>query len=87
MEIKDLFQYATIADLSPHIKQNLRIADQGEVKGKVSLTPIQHWFFDHITIEPHYYNQAVMLYAPEGFRETPLRQTLQSLQNIMMRSA
>ncbi|MCY7909667.1 amino acid adenylation domain-containing protein [Bacillus inaquosorum] len=79
MEIKDLFQYATIADLSPHIKQNLRIADQGEVKGKVSLTPIQHWFFDHITIEPHYYNQAVMLYAPEGFRETPLRQTLQKL--------
>ncbi|MCY7931339.1 non-ribosomal peptide synthetase, partial [Bacillus inaquosorum] len=79
MEIKDLFQYATIADLSPHIKQNLRIADQGEVKGKVSLTPIQHWFFDHITIEPHYYNQAVMLYAPEGFRETLLRQTLEKL--------
>ncbi|WP_416654229.1 non-ribosomal peptide synthase/polyketide synthase [Bacillus amyloliquefaciens] len=79
MEIKDLFQYATIAELSPHIKQNVRIADQGEVKGKVSLTPIQHWFFDHITIDPHYYNQAVMLFAPEGFQETPLRQTLQKL--------
>ena len=79
MEIKDLFQYATIADLSPHIKQNLRIADQGEVKGKVSLTPIQHWFFDHITTDQHYYNQAVMLHAPEGFQETQLRQTLQKL--------
>ena len=79
MEIKDLFQYATIAELSPHIKQNVRIADQGEVKGKVSLTPIQHWFFDHITVDPHYYNQAVMLFAPEGFQETPLRQTLQKL--------
>ncbi len=61
MEIKDLFQYATIAELSPHIKQNLRIADQGEVKGKVSLTPIQHWFFDHITTDQHYYNQAVIV--------------------------
>ncbi|QOQ56761.1 non-ribosomal peptide synthase/polyketide synthase [Bacillus amyloliquefaciens] len=79
IEIKDLFQYATIAELSPHIKQNVRIADQGEVKGKVSLTPIQHWFFDHITVDPHYYNQAVMLFAPEGFQETPLRQTLQKL--------
>ncbi|MDQ8091444.1 non-ribosomal peptide synthase/polyketide synthase [Bacillus amyloliquefaciens] len=79
MEIKDLFQYATIAELSPHIKQNVRIADQGEVKGKVSLTPIQHWFFDHITVDPHYYNQAVMLFAPEGFQETPLRQTLHKL--------
>ncbi|MCO4850630.1 non-ribosomal peptide synthase/polyketide synthase [Bacillus vallismortis] len=79
MEIKDLFQYATIAELTPHIKPNLRIVDQGEVKGKVSLTPIQHWFFDHITVDPHYYNQAVMLYAPEGFQETPLRQTLQKL--------
>lgn len=79
MEIKDLFQYATIAELSQHIKQNLRTADQGEVKGKVSLTPIQHWFFEQTTIDPHYYNQAVMLHAPEGFRETPLRQTLQKL--------
>ncbi|MBT2572354.1 amino acid adenylation domain-containing protein, partial [Bacillus sp. ISL-51] len=79
MEIKHLFQYATIAELSPHIEQNLRIPDQGEVKGKVSLTPIQHWFFDQTTIDPHYYNQAVMLYAPEGFQESPLRQTLQKL--------
>ncbi|WP_367387462.1 non-ribosomal peptide synthase/polyketide synthase [Bacillus vallismortis] len=79
MEIKDLFQYATIAELTPHIKQNLRIADQGEVKGKVSLTPIQHWFFEQITTDQHYYNQAVMLYAPEGFQEMPLRQTLQKL--------
>nr|AFG19378.1 bacillomycin D synthetase B [Bacillus amyloliquefaciens] len=79
MEIKDLFQYATIAELSPHIKQNLRIADQGEVKGKVSLTPIQHWFFEQTTTDQHYYNQAVMLHAPEGFQETQLRQTLQKL--------
>ncbi|MFE9943147.1 non-ribosomal peptide synthase/polyketide synthase [Bacillus velezensis] len=79
MEIKDLFQYATIAELSPHIKQNLRIADQGEVKGKVSLTPIQHWLFEQITTDQHYYNQAVMLHAPEGFQETQLRQTLQKL--------
>ncbi|MEC2307910.1 non-ribosomal peptide synthase/polyketide synthase [Bacillus atrophaeus] len=79
MEIKHLFQYATIAELSPHIEQNLRIPDQGEVKGKVSLTPIQHWFFDQTTIDPHYYNQAVMLYAPQGFQESPLRQTLQKL--------
>lgn len=79
MEIKHLFQYATIAELSPHIEQNLRIPDQDEVKGKVSLTPIQHWFFDQTTIDPHYYNQAVMLYASQGFQESPLRKTLQKL--------
>ncbi|MFP3822190.1 condensation domain-containing protein, partial [Bacillus sp. SIMBA_008] len=48
-------------------------------KGKVSLTPIQHWFFEQITTDQHYYNQAVMLHAPEGFQETQLRQTLQKL--------
>ncbi|MCY8701099.1 non-ribosomal peptide synthase/polyketide synthase [Bacillus spizizenii] len=79
MEIKHLFQYATIAELSPHIEQNVRISDQDEVKGKVSLTPIQHWFFEQTTTDPHYYNQAVMLYAPQGFQESPLRQTLQKL--------
>lgn len=79
MEIKHLFQYATIAELSPHIEQNVRIPDQDEVKGKVSLTPIQHWFFEQTTTDPHYYNQAVMLYAPQGFQESPLRQTLQKL--------
>ncbi|MGN9865284.1 non-ribosomal peptide synthase/polyketide synthase [Bacillus swezeyi] len=79
MEIKHLFQYPTIAELSPHIEQNLHIPDQGEVKGKVSLTPIQHWFFEQTTIDPHYYNQAVMLYAPQGFQESSLRKTLQKL--------
>ena len=79
MEIKHLFKYPTIAELSPHISGYSRVSEQGEIKGKVRLTPIQYWFFEQKLTDPHHYNQAVMLYSEPGFHEASLRTALKKI--------
>ncbi|WP_113050179.1 non-ribosomal peptide synthetase, partial [Paenibacillus polymyxa] len=79
LEMKDLFKYPTIADLSTYIQPVNRVAEQGDVTGNVVLTPIQRWFFEQPTDEPHYFNQSVMLYRQEGYDEQALRQALHQI--------
>ncbi|KYG94634.1 non-ribosomal peptide synthetase, partial [Paenibacillus polymyxa] len=79
LEMKDLFKYPTIAGLSTYIQPVNRIAEQGEVTGNVVLTPIQRWFFEQPTEEPHYFNQSVMLYRQEGYDEQALRRALHQI--------
>ncbi|KAF6627029.1 amino acid adenylation domain-containing protein [Paenibacillus sp. EKM208P] len=79
LEMKDLFKYPTIAGLSTYIQPVNRIAEQGEVTGNVVLTPIQRWFFEQPTGEPHYFNQSVMLYRQEGYDEQALRRALHQI--------
>uniref|UniRef100_UPI00037F048E non-ribosomal peptide synthetase n=1 Tax=Paenibacillus sp. OSY-SE TaxID=1196323 RepID=UPI00037F048E len=79
MEIRDLFKYPTIAELSLHIQPAGRMADQSEVVGKAELTPIQRWFFAQRFADPHHYNQSIMLYRKEGFDEAAIRKTLEKI--------
>ncbi|MDQ1352272.1 MAG: hypothetical protein QG657_2578, partial [Acidobacteriota bacterium] len=67
LEMKDIFQYPLISELAPHVKKVQRIPDQSPVMGMIPLTPIQAAFFNDSLIDAHYYNQAVMFYAPTGF--------------------
>ncbi|EHS59970.1 non-ribosomal peptide synthase/polyketide synthase [Paenibacillus sp. Aloe-11] len=76
LEMKDLFKYPTIAELSPYLQAAGRTAEQGEIKGAAELMPIQRWFFERHTAEPHHYNHAVMLYRKDGFDEAALRLTM-----------
>ncbi|MGG1642432.1 non-ribosomal peptide synthase/polyketide synthase [Paenibacillus sp. NRS-1782] len=76
LEMKDLFKYPTIAELSPYLQAAGRTAEQGEIQGAAELMPIQRWFFERHTAEPHHYNHAVMLYRKDGFDEAALRLTV-----------
>ncbi|MDN4080838.1 non-ribosomal peptide synthase/polyketide synthase [Paenibacillus polymyxa] len=76
LEMKDLFKYPTIAELSPYLQVAGRTAEQGEIKGAAELMPIQRWFFERHTAEPHHYNHAVMLHRKDGFDEAALRLTM-----------
>ncbi|MGX1572818.1 amino acid adenylation domain-containing protein, partial [Paenibacillus terrae] len=76
LEMKDLFQYPSVSLLSGHVHKVSRTADQRAVSGAVKLTPIQQWFFEQSTAEPHYFNQSVMLYREQGFDEAALHQTV-----------
>ncbi|AVM08497.1 non-ribosomal peptide synthetase [Bacillus velezensis] len=78
-EIKHLFKYPTISELVPYVEPVTRIAEQGEIKGRALLTPIQHWFFDQKYPELHHYNQAVMLYWKEGLDESKLREVMKKI--------
>jgi len=41
VEMRDIFQFSTIAELSPNIKKVREIADQSTITGVTPLTPIQ----------------------------------------------
>ncbi|MCP1423196.1 amino acid adenylation domain-containing protein/non-ribosomal peptide synthase protein (TIGR01720 family) [Paenibacillus xylanexedens] len=79
LEIRDLFKYPTISQLSLHVIPIGRTIDQGEITGETALTPIQHWFFESSFKDPHHFNQSVMLYRKERFDEEMVRQVLQKL--------
>ncbi|KJB88404.1 peptide synthetase, partial [Paenibacillus sp. E194] len=79
LDIRDLFKYPTISQLSLRVKPIGRTIDQGEITGETALTPIQHWFFESSFADPHHFNQSVMLYRKERFEEETVRQVLQKL--------
>ncbi|WP_436498500.1 non-ribosomal peptide synthase/polyketide synthase [Actinokineospora sp. HUAS TT18] len=53
---RDLFLHQTIAELAPAVTV-LERADHTPATGPVPLTPIQHWFFDTHSGNPHHFNQ------------------------------
>jgi len=77
---KQMFQHQTIAQLVTvaDVKSN-NLSQQGIVTGKVSLTPIQHWFFEQNLPEPHHWNQSVLLEVLKPFDPGLVKQALQLL--------
>jgi amino acid adenylation domain-containing protein/non-ribosomal peptide synthase protein (TIGR01720 family) len=78
--VKDIFMYPVIRELAPVAHKTDRIADQSLVSGLIPLTPIQHDFFSTNRPSPHHFNQAVMLYAAEGFELPLLEKAFHQLQ-------
>ncbi|MDP4143546.1 MAG: amino acid adenylation domain-containing protein [Bacillota bacterium] len=69
IEIKDLLQYQTIKELSSYVKYTSKKTSQETITGPIKLTPIQKAFFEtNYYIEKHY-NQSIMLYSKNGFKE------------------
>ncbi|MCR8984752.1 amino acid adenylation domain-containing protein [Brevibacillus laterosporus] len=79
LDVKDLFQRKTIAELAPLIKQKSGKSEQGIVTGQAPLTPIQHWFFAGERNDVHHYNHAIMLYRKEGFDPRMVEEVLAAL--------
>ncbi|MDB5084038.1 MAG: lchAB, partial [Bacilli bacterium] len=80
LEMKDLFQHPTIAQVSPYVQRiEGKTADQSVVEGEVMLTPIQRWFFERRFANMHHWNQSIMLHAPAGFDPQLVEQTLSKL--------
>lgn len=77
---KQIFQYQTIAELAAvaDMAPSTTI-DQGPVSGPVSLTPIQHWFFEQDLPELHHYNQARLLEVPSNLDAALLKEALTQL--------
>ncbi|QDY15881.1 non-ribosomal peptide synthetase [Clostridium botulinum] len=80
LEIKDLFKYNTIKDVSNRITlEENSIINQELVKGKIDLIPIQKWFFEKDFIDNHHWNQAVMLFNEEGFNESIIKKVFDKI--------
>jgi len=65
IEVADIFQYPTISELAQKVKKIEKTAVQEPIIGVVPLAPNQHAFFAQSRIEPHHFNQAVLLYSRE----------------------
>ncbi|EGO65798.1 lichenysin synthetase A [Acetonema longum DSM 6540] len=79
LEMRDLFKYPVIEELSRRVTAVSRQIDQGVVEGAVGLTPIQSWLFAQPFAAKHHFNQAVMLYAAAGLEEGALRRVFAKL--------
>ncbi|HWW74990.1 MAG TPA: condensation domain-containing protein, partial [Pyrinomonadaceae bacterium] len=64
LTVKQLFEWQTIAELAQVAPERRTIkAEQGIVTGRAPLTPIQRWFFEGRSPDPHHCNQSVLLLA------------------------
>lgn len=79
---KQVFQHQTIAELAAVVeKVDLQtiVAEQAVVTGTLPLTPIQHWFFEQELLEPHHWNQSVLLKVRQAIDPSLLKQAIQHL--------
>ncbi|KAF6626198.1 amino acid adenylation domain-containing protein, partial [Paenibacillus sp. EKM208P] len=76
LEMKHWFKHQTLRQLSKNIKQNAVMVEQREVYGEVPLTPIQRWFISQNYDEPHYFNQSMMLFSQELYKEDTICTTM-----------
>ncbi|GJM33278.1 MAG: hypothetical protein DHS20C18_22790 [Saprospiraceae bacterium] len=83
MQVQDLFEYSTIAELAAHIEQTSTgdgiIAEQETLTGAAPLTPIQHWFFEQPNTQQSHFNQAILLQVEKGIQEENLQKVFQLL--------
>ncbi|WP_353931425.1 amino acid adenylation domain-containing protein [Okeanomitos corallinicola TIOX110] len=80
--LKQLFGNQTIAELAAvaGTTKTLKI-EQGIVRGKLPLTPIQQWFFEQAQSEKHHFNQAFLLSVPADIDREKLEQVWRYLLN------
>ena len=78
IQVQDLFDYQTVAELAVAVEKNsqkLNTAEQGLLEGQVSLSPIQHWFFDRGEAVSHF-NQAILLSIDKKVSREKLEKTV-----------
>ncbi|MCK4762898.1 MAG: amino acid adenylation domain-containing protein, partial [Candidatus Aminicenantes bacterium] len=80
VDMRDIFQYPTIAGLAPHVEKTSRVADQSPVSGEVLLTPIQKKHLQENQPHFHHFNQAVMFYSAADLEEEAVKAIFLKLQ-------
>ncbi|MEH1955413.1 amino acid adenylation domain-containing protein [Nostoc sp.] len=80
LAVKQLFQHQTVAGLATvAVTKKVYQAEQGLITGLTSFTPIQYWFFEQNLLEPHHWNQAVLLEVKQILDLAVLEKSLQQL--------
>ncbi|WP_410606755.1 non-ribosomal peptide synthase/polyketide synthase [Amycolatopsis sp. lyj-109] len=77
LSTKDIFLHQTVAALAPEAGAVAETTEaDGPVTGPVPLTPIQDWFFATHTVNPHHFNQSMLVELADGFDADALRRAL-----------
>lgn len=66
INVQQMFEFHTIAALAAQAKTTAEnvVTDRGPAKDDVELTPVQHWFFQEVTVDRSHWNQSVLLKPP-----------------------
>ncbi|XYI02620.1 non-ribosomal peptide synthase/polyketide synthase [Sorangium sp. So ce1128] len=80
LSVRQVFQHPTVAALAAvATTASAPRAEQGLVTGAVPLTPIQRWFFERDLLDPHHFNQSVLLEAQQPLDPALLARALHQL--------
>jgi len=75
LAVRQFLSHPTLSALAASVEEaGIALAEQGPVVGEAPLTPIQRWFVEQASPEPHHDNQAVLL----ELRERPNVQALEA---------
>jgi amino acid adenylation domain-containing protein/non-ribosomal peptide synthase protein (TIGR01720 family) len=80
IDVADIFQYPTIAELALRVKKWERTTAQEPVTGVVPLTPSQQAFFTRFGIASHHFKRAVLLYSREEINEGGVKAVFTEIQ-------
>ncbi len=79
---RQIFQHQTVAELAAVAGREAVVAleaEQGAITGEAALTPIQCAFFELPLVNPHHWNQSVLLEAKEPIVESALETAVAAL--------
>ncbi|MDW7617945.1 amino acid adenylation domain-containing protein, partial [Peribacillus simplex] len=79
LEVKHLFNYGNVKEISEKVTVKEKGASQKAVIGEAPLTPIQNMFFENNFTNKHHWNQSVMICSKEGFHEEAVQFVLDEL--------
>jgi amino acid adenylation domain-containing protein/non-ribosomal peptide synthase protein (TIGR01720 family) len=77
---KEIFLHQTVAELAPVVTAvETGDTEREVVVGPAPLTPIQHWFFENHPVNPHWFNQSVLVELNNAPDEEALRRAFDAL--------
>jgi non-ribosomal peptide synthase protein (TIGR01720 family) len=77
---RHVLEHQTIVELASVVGTARGIeAEQGLVTGPVPLTPVQRWFFERDSPEPHHFNQSVLLEELQPVDQSLFQQSIRYL--------
>ncbi|MCP4404626.1 MAG: AMP-binding protein, partial [bacterium] len=79
LEMRDIFQYPTVAELAFRMTAMKPKTIELDVKGTIPFTAIQQEFFREIHVDRHHHNQAVLLRGKPRLDENVLRTALTAM--------
>jgi len=80
IEMKELFQSPTIAEMALKVKKFRNTSQQSTVAGKIPLIPVQQWFFSTHYRNIHHFNQSVMFHSKEPLEEEAVKTIFTKIQ-------
>lgn len=78
LSLKEMFTHQTVRELAAVLSEGSSVvtAEQGMVTGDVPLTPVQQWFFEQESDNPHFFNQWMAIPCPPALDSDKMHDAL-----------